>query len=360
MSSKTSDTKAESAVVAPRIDSQALASATALATEAPAPFSPQALADAAGTVAGLATQLSADPVPVTAASADNVDELERGGPAFGKFLKSVGLAVAETQAALDQTLVQTAKALSETKIEVAAVFEQEINDDGTMGTGTIHKQELPLISYLMPTAYAFSQVYLTADMEVSEFNTANGLNIKKSHVGAKLDAEARYGMLKGFSGEAKLSAEASHDSSNELKSSSEDKAVGKLHMEATLEPRTDIQLPRPFVVQKGPRLRLLVTGREELDAGGKATTDPKLVVSRKVTLKAVLVAKDGKPLVGTLDVNCDGGFPFETSSATTDATNGELTITVRRTGLTPENAAPVNTVVRASMNMVTAAAPISI
>ncbi len=50
--------------------------------------------------------------PVQAASADVTDEVEKLGPAFGSFVKSVGLAVAEAQTALDKTLVDTAKALS--------------------------------------------------------------------------------------------------------------------------------------------------------------------------------------------------------------------------------------------------------
>src|SRR5262245_22564093 len=48
-----------------------------------------------------------------AAESDVTGELSGGGVAFGEFVKSVGLAVAAAQAKLDETLKDTAKALSD-------------------------------------------------------------------------------------------------------------------------------------------------------------------------------------------------------------------------------------------------------
>ena len=64
------------------------------------------------------------PDPIRASEADITDELEKGGPALGAFLKAVGLAVADSQKALDATFRETAKMLSEQQIDVIAVFEQ--------------------------------------------------------------------------------------------------------------------------------------------------------------------------------------------------------------------------------------------
>ena len=137
--------------------------------------------------------------PVTASSSDITDEIERGGPAFGNFVRSVGLAVAEAQTQLDKTLVSTAEALSKTKIDVIAVFEQEINDEtGLMKQGNVIVQQLPLVNYLMPTAYQWSRVFLSADMQVKEFNGANGFNIKGKSSSFSANAQASYGLIGGF------------------------------------------------------------------------------------------------------------------------------------------------------------------
>ena len=142
----------------------------------------------------------------TAAESDITGELSGGGVAFGEFTKSVGLAVAAAQAALDKTLVTTAKALSETEINTVAVFEQHINDDdGKMDKGEVHIQKLPLTNYLMPTAYQWSRVYLEADMNVQEFNSRSGFNIQqksfsanariKGHVGFSARPRGGAGMI---------------------------------------------------------------------------------------------------------------------------------------------------------------------
>ena len=144
----------------------------------------KAMEDVRGLAADAATL---GPVGVGEAAAESnvTDELSGGGVAFGEFAKSVGLAVAAAQAALDKTLVETAKALSETEINTVAIFEQQIkDDDGTMDKGVVHIQKLPLTNYLMPTAYQWSRVYLEADMNVQEFNSRSGFNIQQKHFSA--------------------------------------------------------------------------------------------------------------------------------------------------------------------------------
>ncbi len=312
---------------------------------------------------GMATRLASDEEDaVKAAEADVTDELQKGGPAFGSFLRSVGLAVAETQAALDKGLAETAKMLSSTTLEIPAAFVQELDDKGEVKEGEKDEngnlpgalmQKLPLIAIMPPTAYAFRQVHLTADMDVSEFNTANGFNIKKNHVDWDLNAEASYGLFSGFGGSADTQLKTSFHNDSERRSNSEDKAAGKLHMEATLEPRHDIVIPKPVMIQKGPKLRLNVVKREELDAANAPATDPKAIVKRVVTINAKLVKQNGEPLVGDLDVTCDAGFVCDTGTGTT-ANDGTLEIKVERSGLTPESSNPVSTVVRGRMKLVTA------
>jgi len=364
MTTKPQDTK---------VEAPAPAQATAPASMQMTPAAGAAtLVDMATAAAGLAAATTLDATaptggitddPVRAAQASVTDELERGGPAFGSFLRSVGLAVADTQGALDQTLVKTAEALAGAKVQTVAMFTQELNDDGTFDKATPVIQELPLISFVQPTAYQFTQVHLTADMEVSEFNTANGFNIKKDHSDYGAELKASYSMLSGFGGSLDAHYNATSDETQERKSSSERKSAGKLHMEATLEPRPAFALPQPLIVQKGPKLSLMVTGRQELDKSGQETTDPKAVTQRVVTAVATLLDKDGKAMGSKpLDVACDNasiGITVADGGKTTS--DGTLTITLKRTGLSPESSsAAVSALLRVSMNLVNASVPVSV
>lgn len=325
------------------------------AAETLAAFTPAGMVEAATAVAGLTSTLASStaPPPVTSAPADVTGEIAEAGPAFGTFLSKVGMAVAETQKALDLTMVETARALSAEKVQVAAVFEQVVDDDGKLGDGKIHMQEVPLITLVTPSSLQFREVHISADMEVEEFTNATGLRIKKSHTDFNLNAKAKYGLFSGFNISGGTNLNVTSDNLDVNTSAATDKAAGKLHMEATIEPRV-IPLPQPFVIQKGPRLRLLLKARRDLDASGQPTTDPAALKTREVEVVAHLVGTSGGALQKQLEVNVDGGFGFTLSATQTDATTGELTITVRRTGITPETLGLQQTSVRASMGLVTA------
>jgi hypothetical protein len=287
----------------------------------------------------------------TAAESDVTNELSGGGVAFGEFVKSVGLAVAAAQTQLDKTLVDTAKALSETEINTVAVFEQQIkDDDGTMDKGVVHIQKLPLTNYLMPTAYQWSRVYLEADMNVQEFNSRSGFNIQQKSFSADARMSGSYSLFGGF--RAGGSAGMSYGSSSTGVDSSygQDVAAGKLHMEATLEPRADVELPRPFVLQKGPRMQLLVGAREPIHEGNDAT---KPVIGQKVTMKATLQKTDGSKMDADKPLSLNISDPSLNYVATgkTDA-NGEMVIVITRSGANYDPTSPVRAMVRVSFGLV--------
>jgi hypothetical protein len=285
-----------------------------------------------------------------ASESDITNELSGGGVAFGEFVKSVGLAVAAAQQQLDKTLVDTAKALSETEINTVAVFEQKIkDDDGTMERGEVHIQKLPLTNYLMPTAYQWSRVYLEADMNVQEFNSRSGFNIQQKSFSADARVSGSYG-LGGFG--VKGSAGMSYGSSSTGVDASygQDVAAGKLHMEATLEPRGDVELPRPFVLQKGPRMQLQVGAREPIYEGGDAT---KPVIGQKVTLTAIVQKTDGSKMDADkpLSLNISESSLNYQASGKTDS-NGTMSIVVTRSGAMYDPTTPVRAMVRVSFGLV--------
>lgn len=353
--SKTHEVKTEAVTPAQANAQVAAAVAPAVASTLQG-FTPSEMIEMAGAVTGLTAELSADaaPAPVTAAEANVTNEIADAGPAFGTFLSKVGMAVADTQKQLDLSMAEVAEKLSATTVKVASVFEQVITDEGKLGEGVVHMQEVPLVTLVTPTALQFTQVHISADMEVSEFTNAKGLTIKKSHTDFNANAKAKYSVFGGFGASGGTNFNTSSDGYSQNNSDASDKAAGKLHMEATIEPRA-IPIPQPFVVQKGPKLTLSLVDRKDLNAGGTDETDPAKVTTRVVTVKAALVNTAGAPMSGKLVVSCDGGYPFTVgNSGTTDAATGELTITIRRGGITKETVGLVDTGVRASMGLVTA------
>lgn len=300
---------------------------------------------------GADTTLDTLAVGETAAESDITNELSGGGVAFGEFTKSVGLAVAAAQAALDKTLVDTAKALSETEINTVAVFEQQIkDDDGTMDKGVVHIQKLPLTNYLMPTAYQWSRVYLEADMNVQEFNSRSGFNIQQKSFSAGASVSGGYG-LGGFGVRGSAGFNYGSSSTGVDASYGQDVAAGKLHMEATLEPRSDVELPRPFVLQKGPRMQLQVGARTPIYQDNDAT---KPVVGQKVKLTAVLQKTDGSPMEADKPLSLNVSEPTlnYTSSGKTSA-NGTMDIELTRSGANYDPTSPVRAMVRVSFGLVT-------
>jgi hypothetical protein len=294
---------------------------------------------------------------VAATEADITDEAEKAGPAFGNFVEKVGLAVANAQAALDKNMVDTALKLSDTQIDVIAIFEQELNDDGTMKQGNVIKQKLPLINFLMPTAYQWSRVFLQADMQVSEFNAANGFNIKGTSFTAGTSASVSTGLAGLFGSGIKGSFDTRLSTFNQSAeaSVSQDRAAGQMHMEATLEPRGDVQLPRPFILQKGPQMKLSVASLVDTPAAPANGNVPATAGRREITLQVDLTKANGdantgkkiefrlsQPLLGFSTTPADG----RTDNA------GKLTITISRDGANSDLTKPMPVNLRVWLGLV--------
>jgi hypothetical protein len=292
--------------------------------------------------------------PSLSTSASIVDEQEKGGPAFGAFIKSVGLGAAAAQKELDQDLVDTASKLSNTNIDVIAVFEQVLDDDGQLKQGIPHQAKLPLINYLMPTAYQWTRVFLTADMQVSQFNSENGFNIK-SHsdnfsAGISGSASMFGGSISGHAEGGFSNAAASGGFS-----ASQSTAAGQMHMEATLEPRPDVMLPKPFVIQKGPRLKLTMQGRTDIQQPGANTGDPPKVVGHKLPVTAHLTKADGTTANAgkMLDIRVSEPLIDWTVASQSTDTNGDVVITLQRTGAAYDPAKILSAIVTVSFGLIT-------
>jgi hypothetical protein len=294
--------------------------------------------------------LTADPAPATLREANITDEAKEAGPVFGDFLKSVGLAVAETQEKLDETFRKTAEALSKQEINIVAVFEQQIDNDGRMTKGEMHQTSVPLISYVMPTIQEISRCEISADMKVSEFSSGNAFQIQGKSQSFSTGVNGSFGMFGGsVSGHVSYgqsSAEASGGSNY-----AQDSAAGSMHLEATIQPRENVQLPKPFITQKGPALKLTLDSVKaiEVEEGEPKT---KRRTGTKATVTAELRASNGDVLSGKgLQVSVDQptvGRQIPGGSTTND--KGLVTIELTRESA--EEWKPVETTVRVWLGLV--------
>lgn len=286
--------------------------------------------------------------------ADITPELAAGGPAFGSFVAAVGSSIADAQAKLDKTFVETAQALSKETVKVVSVFEQVIDDDGKLTDGKIHESELPLINFITPTAYKWSRVFLTADMQVSEFSAETGMNIQSHSTSFNIGARAGYGLFSGFGASGSTNFSTSSFGQEVNASVQTDSAAGQLHMEATLEPRDDIRPPQPYILQKGPTLKLLIEKIEDITGPVPSTGGAAPVIGRKATIRAELRKQDGGPNTDkSIDtVLSESGLGVTSSGNTDDKGNTTLTIERRNPANDGTPGTPVAFMVRAQFGLV--------
>ncbi|HVF48515.1 MAG TPA: hypothetical protein VNA19_00430 [Pyrinomonadaceae bacterium] len=266
-----------------------------------------------------------------AADSDVTPQLTGAGTAFGSFVEKVGLAVAAAQKELDKTLVDTAKALSEAKIEVIAVYEQVLDEKGMMTDGNAKMATLPLVNYVTPTVYQWSRVYLESNMNVSEFNADTGFKIQNKSDNFNVGARASYGLFSGFSAGGGFNYGSSSNSISVDTETSVNTAAGSMHMEATLEPRGDLTLPKPFVLQKGPTVRATITKIENM----MDNSDPKkpVVNGKRATVLITVKKQDGSPNTGVeLDYTIDQPLINHTVDSLKTNNDGTVTVTLERTG----------------------------
>ncbi len=301
--------------------------------------------------------------PTLTTSATVKDELERGGPAFGAFIKSVGLGAAAAQKELDQDLVETAKAISATNIDVIAVFEQVIDDNGNLLDGKPHQTKLPLINYLMPTAYQWSRIFLTADMQVSQFSSENGFNIQSHSDNFSSGIRGNASMF-GFGVSGFAQGGFSNQSRSGGFSTSQSTAAGQMHLEATLEPRPDVGLPKPLIIQKGPQLRMTINNKSDmLETPPPAPPAVAKVVGQSMIIQCHLNKTDGTPNTGkpidfrlsepliTYSTIADpaGG----TDSGMTTNTKGDVWILLKREGPAYDKNKVLSAIATVSFGLVT-------
>jgi hypothetical protein len=258
--------------------------------------------------------------------ADVSDELGRVAPTFGNVLSSIGIGVAESQTALDASVIDTVKELADTKVTVVTDVIQVLDDDGLpdVDETKLVTKEVSVLNFFTPTVHEWKSVSLSMDLEVGEIDNQQGLSFTAKQYSSQLTAT---GLFWGFVGWFHHSKS---ESTTRLSSESRQEADwsrGQVRMDASLGPRRSERFPVAAEVAVGPQL-FFSTGTVTASTSAGTTT-------RSVDVTIEVRKADGSvnpnvPIVldaGGLAPSFATGGGFNGSTTNTD---GKVKVTLSR------------------------------
>lgn len=263
-------------------------------------------------------------------------DLTSAGSDFGNLILGVGNAVAATQQKLTETSAATASTLAKTLVNVIAVQETIYDDQGNITGSQSFVSNLPLINFIDPVFYQWSQVRLQGQFFISEIATAT-----TSHTGTFVsnDSSGQHGLFV-FLGGGHTNVGFTSTTTDQATQSDRAQAVGRARMYAQLNPRSDTGVPKPTKVIRGPSINL-VQG-EIKDIGGPPPT------SRTLSMLVQLRKNDGSPISGkAVSIDTDG-TPWAFSADAVTGVDGNVAILLTRTFVPVPQGAPAGTTVDTS------------
>ncbi len=292
----------------------------------------------------MANQLSpagSSSVPL-ANDASVTDELQRAGMGLGQLVETTGAAVAATQDQLNETGARTATALATTLVDLIAVEERIYHDDGTLDTVQTHTRQLPLINFIDPVFYQWTNVRLQGRYMANEFSASAESNTYSSQ---RRQGSGQGGLLMILGG-GYNSFRSTRTSTDSVSTVDNDLSYGQMRMNTLLEPRRDIGIPKPNQAIQGPRLSL-IQGEiaDEMDSG--------TITARTMSVLIQYNQRDGSPISGkAISVETNGVSWSFVSDPTTNA-DGQLEIQLRREFIGEgADTSPVEIIVSARIGLV--------
>jgi hypothetical protein len=277
------------------------------------------------------------------ANTDVSGQLATAGLAFGDLVKLTGAAVADTQQTLNKTAADSTSTLAKTLVDVVAVQEIDYDDNGNVTGAQSFTQKLPLINFVDPVLYQWTQVRLQGRFRASQFATTASSDFE-TQGSSEGSGQAGIGIIfgLGYNNFQHDYSQQSIDTNFRVESS-----VGLMRMNAILEPRHDIGVPKPRQAVVGPRL--------QIDAGPIANVGPAAApTSRTMEVVITYTQSDGTPITGkTLAIETPGvGWSYKAGADTTDG-DGQVTAVLERVfiGDTPDYT-PIDVIVSARKGLV--------
>lgn len=272
-------------------------------------------------------------------------ELEMAGLAFGELVERTGQAIAETQNRLNLTGANTASALANTLVDVVAVKETIYDDNGNITDSNSHTRKLPLINFIDPVFYEWPTVRLQGQFYASEI--ADAKHAYDRAYTSKWSSQQHGLLVLLGGGRTAHSYQVTETERNELTTS--DVSVGRVRMNAMLKPRTDVTIPKPTQVLRGPSLSILEGAITDIHEGGNASAP---VIERTMSVIVQFNKRTGEAIPGKdLSIETDGlAWEYVGDSATN--ASGQVTIMLHRYFQEDEDTAPTNFVLTARKGMV--------
>ena len=239
-----------------------------------------------------------------ALGADVTGGLAKLAPTFGEVLLSVGQGVAESQAALDRSLIDTARELSKTKIKVVTDVIQKLDDDGLPDADETQliTEDVSLINFLSPEVHEWKNVAISMDFEVGAIDSERGVQFRQSQGTSKVGGGASFW---GFGSWFNYDYSGQSTSVSSHSDSESSWATGQVKLDATLAPRRTEKFTTPSQVVIGPQVFFAQGAVTRISANGKETGR-----SMPVTITVLKASGDENP-GAPLTVSCDKfGYSF--------------------------------------------------
>lgn len=277
------------------------------------------------------------------ANTDVSGQLATAGLAFGDLVQLTGQAIADTQQTLNKTAADSTSTLAQTLVDVVAVQEVDYDDNGNVTGAKSFTQKLPLIDYVDPVLYRWSEVRLQGRFTASQFATTGSSD---SFSETSVDDSGNAGLFivlgGGYTNIQYDNKAVNVDTNFRMESS-----VGLMRMNAILDPRHDIGVPKPRQAIVGPRIAI--------EAGPIANVGPNNApTSRTMEVVITYTKNDGTAITGkTLSIETPGvGWSYKNGTDTTDV-DGKVTAVLERAfiGDTPDYT-PIDVVVSARKGLV--------
>ena len=230
---------------------------------------------------------------------------------FGNVLASVGIAVAESQKALDDGVIAGIKKLNDTRIRVVTQVVQELNEDGVPDASKtkLITNELSALNFFTPAFHHFEQVELSMDLTVGEFHAEQGLKFHNEQQSSSFAGGGSWGFGGWFN--------ASHSSSQQNLEINRSQDVawssGQVHVSALLTERPTGTFPAPATVEIGPQLYITQGPISEQKTG-------EVVTGRSVDVVIQVRKRDGSPMQNGVNISVEAGalLPSFTNGSATD------------------------------------------
>lgn len=255
--------------------------------------------------------------------ADATDELAKAAPAFGAVLRSIGLAVAASQAALDRGVVKSVEALREKKVDVVTDVVTELDDDGRPKVPTtnpavnggkpsnLRTANVSVLNFFTPTVHEWKHVALSMDLAVGELDASQGVKFSHSQASVKVNAGLHWGFFGWFAGGG-LEAGYRNTEIQTRSRQETDWAQGTVRVDAELGPRRTTAFPVPGRVERGPTVVFMPGAITRDEAAGTRALSLK-VESRKANgakngAIPIQLSSPGLAVNGTTTTGADGTF----------------------------------------------------